>query len=174
MPNDDALKMIPAAIRATDQRVAPLDPKDQVRGNEQHDNLHANGHEHGQELASQNGRLRCGRGEQARQGALLFLSENALRGGCAGEEGIEDHHPAHDGTDDAKQKILTFCRIILWTAGWGVHIQQFLRWIIALSQRDIQIVLDNLPSQRILACVRFIDEDIHRDLDARHPIHESG
>ena len=81
---------------------------------EQHNYLNGNRHEHGQQLAAQDGGLRGGRGEQTRQRAFFILFENALRGGCAGEESIENHHATHDGSDDTQQDILAlFCFTLL-------------------------------------------------------------
>ena len=59
--------------------------------------------------------------EQARQCAFLFFLEYALCRGCSGEESIENHHSAHDGTDNTEQEILAF-RLLLLRADPGADI----------------------------------------------------
>ena len=155
------------------QRVSPFDPEDQPCGGEQDCHLRRHGQEDGHKLAAQDGRLRSRRGEQARQGALFLLLEDALRGGRAGVEGIENHHPAHDGTDYAEQKVIAFRGRITRTVGRGAHVQKFAFDVLGLRQRDFQIALDDLACEILLLRGGLVEENVDRDLHARHPVHEA-
>ena len=86
----------------------PLDAKRQAARDHQHNALHKDGEEDGQELACQDVGAVCRRGEETRQCAFLVLAQNREHGVAAGEEGKEDHLPGHGQADHLRQRVGRF------------------------------------------------------------------